>query len=226
MNFSYDTIASLLDLSLDKAIAYKKYVLGGVAGIAIAVVAGVGFNWYWQASQEAAQKDFFELLSAYEVPGDQKWATVEKEYRHAYERNKRAGIGPMFRVYQADALAALGKQDEAISMLEEVIRSIASRELQDFMKLKLALMKLDSKQPAVQKDGLVALKAIAENSNQAANEAGLYYLGYFFFAQNDMAQAKNYWQQLMVKYGMKDQRQQSGLAEQTRGKLKLISADW
>ena len=226
MNFSYDTIASLLDVSLDKALAYKKFVLAGVAGVAIAIAGGIGFNWYWQASQEAAQKDFFELMSSYQAPGDQKWATVEKEYRHAYDRNKRAGIGPMFRVYQADALVALGKQDEAIKVLDEVVRSIASREVQDFMKLKLALMKLDSKQAAVQKDGLVALKAIAENSSHAANEAGLYYLGYFFFAQNDMAQAKNYWQQLMVKYGMKDQRQQSGLAEQTRGKLRLISADW
>ncbi len=226
MNFSYDTIASLLDVSLDKALAHKKIVLAGVAGVVLAIAGGIGFNWYWKATQEAAQKDFFELLRYYDAPGDHKWGTVEKEYGQAYDRNKRAGIGPMFRVYQADALAAQGKQDEAVALIEEVAGSIANREIKDFMKLKLALMKLDSKQAAVQKDGLVSLKAIAENTSHCAHEAGLYYVGYFFFVQNDMQQAKNYWQQLMVKYGMKDQRQQSGFAEQARGKLALISADW
>ncbi len=226
MNFSYDTIASLLDVSLNKALAYKKVIIASVAGIVLAIAGGVGFNWYWTATQEAAQKDFFELLTHYNAPGEHKWVTVEKEYRQAYERNKRAGIGPMFEVYQADALVAQGKHDEAITHVENASHALASRELKDFMQLKLALMKLDSKHAIVQKDGLALLKSIAENSKHYANEAGLYYLGYFYFAQNDTQQAKNYWQQLMVKYGMKEMRQQSGFAEQTRGKLKLISADW
>jgi predicted negative regulator of RcsB-dependent stress response len=226
MNFSYDTIASLLDLSLDKALAYKKMVFGIVAGVTLVATIAVGFTWYWRAKQEAAQKDFFELLSHHGAQGEHKWAIVEKEAAQAYERNKRAGIGPMFKIYQADALAAQGRHDQATAMLEGVVKDFSSRPLQDFMQLKLALMKLDNTKAAEQAEGLEQLKAIAENGEHFANEAGLYYLGYFFFVQKDMQQARNYWQQLMVKYGMKDMRQQSGFAEQTRSKLKLISADW
>ncbi|NDD54330.1 hypothetical protein EBZ39_10715 [bacterium] len=244
MNLSFDTLSSLLDVSFDKALAYKKQIGLGLAAAAAIALGATAFHWYWTWAQEAAQKTFFEVQRYYEAPvgtrktsvinnetveyasAQDKWATVASQYERAYNEHKRAGIGPMFRVYQAEALAVQGKHDEAISMLEGVTRDIASREVQDFVKLNLALMKLDSKEQAMQKEGLNALKAIAEDSNGSAHEAGLYYLGYFHFMQNDLAQAKNYWQQLMVKYGMKDDRNQSGLAELTRGKLKLISADW
>lgn len=244
MHFLSNTLSSAMDLSLDKVLANRKYLLIGLAGVAGIAMAATGFNWYWHSTQESAQKAFFQTLRFYngavtkrdkalitddviEYASEQeKWATVVQQYEKAYEQHKRAGIGPMFRIYQADALVAQGKQDEAIVAVEEVVRDIASREIQEFVKLKLALMKLDSTKQAVQSEGLATLKAIAEDVTGNCHEAGLYYLGYYYFSTNDSAQARNYWQQLMVKYGMKDDRHQSGLAEQARGKLKMISADW
>ena len=73
---------------------------------------------------------------------------------------------------------------------------------------------------------LKKLKAIAQDAEHFANEAGLYYLGYHFWGQKDYANARNYWQQLMVKYGMKESKERSGFAELAKPKLKLISAEW
>ena len=244
MNFSYDTVARLLDVSLDKALAHRKYVLAGFAGVAVMIAAGIGFNWYWVAQQEVAQRELFDMLKYYDVPvhqgaktitsggtlqfgsADEKWSFIAQEFEKAYDRNKRAGIGPVFKLYTVDALIAKGSMDAAREAIQAVVAKVSSRELIDFLKLKLALMKIDDTQAGMQKDGLTELKAVADDSNNFANELGLYYLGEYYLAKNDLEHAKSYWQQLMVKYGMKDMKHQSGLAEQARSKLALISADW
>ena len=244
MSFSYNRFAALLDLSLDKILAQRKHVVTGLVGAAVLVVAGVGFNWYWNGLQESAQKDFIEMTRYFEAPvingvetrtegeslqfgsEQEKWAFIAQAYDKAYSKNKRAGIGPMFKLYQVDALLQLNKRDEAIEALEGAVKATGNREVQDFLKLKLALIKMDSAHQEQQKLGLGALKGIAEDTSSYAHEAALYYVGYYFFAKNDTVQAKNYWQQLMVKYGMQDSKQQSPYAELVRAKLHLISSDW
>jgi hypothetical protein len=244
MQFLHSTFSSMMDMSIDKIFANKKYLAMGLAGVASIALVGSGVVWYRHSTQEAAQKAFSDALKYYnagvgkrtkalETPErieftseEEKWARVVQHYEQAYQRHKNAGIGPMFKVYQADALVSLGQQDEAIKAVEDVVGAIASGEVREFVKLKLALMKLDSKKQAVQAEGLKSLTALAEDVNGYCHEAGLYYLGYYYFTNHDAALAKNYWQQLMVKYGMKDSQHQSGLAEQARGKLKMISADW
>jgi len=237
-------LSSVVNVSLAKVLQNRKNIFISLAGIAGVALMATGYTWYRHSTQEAAQKAFFEALRFYNgavtkrpkalispeaiefTSEEEKWARVVQHYEQAYQRHKGAGIGPMFKVYQADALINLGQHDEAIKALEDVVNNVASVELREFLQLKLALMKIDSTKPTLQADGLKVLTTIASDTASYCHESGLYYLGYYYFAKGDTAQAKNYWQQLMVKYGMKDDTHQSGLAEQVRGKLKMISADW
>jgi tetratricopeptide (TPR) repeat protein len=221
----------------------RNQVIGGVAAVLLLTVGSVGYLYYDSWSQASAHKAFIDAMRYYEAPvsggktvvsdygiqfatEEEKWKKVEDVFKQAYNKHSGTGIASMFKVHQADALSNLGKIDEAIEMLSSAIKKIPSIEVKDFYTLKLALLKLDSAQQSVQQDGLASLKKIVDDTHNFANEAGLYYLGHYFWTLKDYVQAKNYWQQLMVKYGMKDAKEQSGYAEVVRGKLKLISADW
>lgn len=242
MSFSYNSFAAWLDITLDKMLACRRYVVAGLVGIVLLIVGSIGFNWYWHGMQETAQKEFVELARYFEAPvvvgspsrtegeslqfasEQEKWAFIAQAYEKAHNRLKRTGMGPMFKVYEADALLTLGKQDEALAALEVAVRDVKSREVQDFLKLKVALVRLDNAKSA--EAGLTALKTLAADTSSFAHEAALYNLGYYYFTAHDAVQAKNYWQQMMVKYGMQDAKYPSAYAEQVRGKLKLISSDW
>jgi tetratricopeptide (TPR) repeat protein len=243
MEFSFTKVVEWVELGTESAVKNWRYVVLGVAGIFVLILAFLGYGYYNDWVQTSAHKAFVESLRYYDAPvsgratiitngtvefatDEEKWKKVDEVFKSAYQSNKGAGIAPVFRVYQAEALVNLGKIDEAIEMLASAVKAVPSPDLKDFYTLKLALMKMDSLQQPVQQDGLTDLKKIAENEKQFANEAGLYFLGYYFWTQKDFTQAKNYWQQLMVKYGLKETKQSSGFAELVKARLKLISAEW
>jgi len=243
MEFSFTRVIEWVELGAESAVKHWRYLILGVAGVFMLVLAFLGYGYYSDWVQSSAHKAFVESLRYYDasVTGrptvmtngtiefatdEEKWKKVEDVFKSAYQSHKGAGIAPVFRVYQAEALVNLGKINEAIEMLAAAVKSMPSAELKDFYSLKLALMKMDSPQQGMQQEGFADLKKVAENEKHFANEAGLYFLGYYFWTQKDFTQAKNYWQQLMVKYGLKEAKQSSGFAELVKSRLKLISADW
>jgi len=244
VNFSFNAVTEWLDKAAQTAVANRKQVLIGFAGLVGLICLIIGYSYYNHYSQAQAHKAFQDALKYYQAsvaPGartyikddiiefgsdEDKWKKVEEVFKTAYDKHKGAGIGPMFRILQSEALVNLHKIDDAVTLLESAVKALPSHEMRDFYKLKLALVKLESPTETIRKAGFAELKAIAENAAHLANEAGLYYLGLYFWTQKDFAQAKNYWQQLMVKYGMKEARDQSGFTELVKAKLKLISAEW
>jgi hypothetical protein len=243
MSFSYSGIVAWLDNALGAVLGHKKQVLMAITGVIVIAASATGYMFYQSHVQTQAHKAFIEALRYFDAPvkpgqtvitesviefgsDEDKWKKVEEVFRTGYDSYKRSGLSSMFRCYQAEALTHLKKHDEAIQMLAAAIKAMPSEQLKDFYKLKLALLRLDAAQPEVAKEGFAELKKIAETSTNLANEASLYYMGLYFWSQKDYTQAKNYWQQLMVKYGMKEGKDQSGFSELAREKLKLISAEW
>lgn len=244
MRIAYGNVVAWFEKFVENMLKDKKRVAAVIGGIIILSLAFTGFFYYRGWIQTRAHRDFMKALIVFDAPvssssksvtegesisfasGEEKWKKVEEVFRKGYEQNSSAGIAPMYKVMQSDALTQLGKIENAILLLADAVKSIPSRELKDFYELKLALLKFDSKHPATQQEGLKKLKAISQDSQHLANEAGLYYLGYYFWGQKDYANARNYWQQLMVKYGMKESKESSGFASLAKPKLKLISAEW
>jgi len=244
MNFSYSDIVARLDKSVDAVINNKRQALLAIGGVVFVILSIVGYQYYSHRSQVLAHKDFIEALKYLDAPivpsekaifnenamefptQEAKWKKIEEVFRTGYQNHRRSGIASMFRAYQAEALLHLNKVEEALVELDAAVKGMPSDALKDFYRLKLALLKIDMNKPELQKEGFADLKKIAETSTNAANEAGLYYIGLYFWSQKDYAQAKNYWQQLMVKYGLKEGKDQSAFAELAKAKLRLISAEW
>lgn len=243
MDFSYNKVAEFFDNILDGAITHRKQVMLGIVGVVVVVLSIIGYSYYSEQMQASAHKDFIRAMRYYDAPvtgsktvmtddvvefttDAEKWKNVEEVFKKGYQAHRSSGLGSMFHVYQANALARLGEIDQAIEVLNAAIKEIPSKEIRDFYSLTRVLLMLDSKRQAVQEEGFAKLKEIAQDDQNYANESALYYLGSYFWDKKDFGQVKNYWQQFMVKYGLKETKQQSGFAENVRAKLKLISPEW
>ncbi len=242
MEFSFNKISLWAEQLVDTVATHRKQALLGLAGLVVGALMLVGYHFYSNWAQAAAHKDFVVALRYFDAPvttqnvvtddvvefatDEDKWKKVEEVFKAGYQKHRGSGLASMFCAYQAEALTRLGNIDGAIEVLQNAIKIMPSNEMREFYKLKLALVKCDSADARVQQDGFADLKKLAEDQKSLANEAGLYYIGAYFWNQRDYAQAKNYWQQYMVKYGLKDAKFQSGFSEVVKSKLKLISADW
>jgi len=243
MDFSKNHLLGLLDRTIDTLIKRKKEALLGLI-VTIGLIASIiGYTMYRHKVQIQAHATLIASLKVYEasvVPGapskldvklptefgseEEKWNKVQAVFKDAYNDHKGAGIAPYFLTYQAEAFARLGKFDEAVQTMAEALRLMKSPELKAFYQVKLALMKLDSQKH--QQEGLTELKKMATDQQNFAHESALYHMGNYYWYKKDFVQARNYWQQLMIKYGLKDSKLQSGFADLARTKLRLVSAEF
>ncbi|MCF7800109.1 tetratricopeptide repeat protein [Candidatus Babeliales bacterium] len=211
-------------------------IILGIIGLSI------GYYFYQDGLQRRAQKDLVKDVAVLQAPvhtpdmqsedlsldsefftsQEEKWTKVAQNFESDYQKNKGAGIAPMFLAYQAEALINLGKLDSAIQVLKKLISSAPESVVKSFYKVKLALVSIDSGNKDLEKEGVEILKSIGLESQNPAHPMALYYLGqYYWFAKN-FDEAKNYWNQLILKYGKRTERA-SVWAEKAKVYLKLIS---
>ena len=242
MDFSIARITERFNKFIEYLVNNRKQFFIGIGGIIVLTLGMIGYSYYREWSEASAHKAFIEMMRYYDAPVTgkmvatesviefaseaEKWAKVAEVCKTTYNQHRGSDMASMFQAYQAQALASQGNIDEAIALLSSAVNSIPSKEMRDFYSLKLTLMKLDSSKPDVQQAGFAELKKMAENTAAITHEAALYYLGSYFWNLKDFNQAKNYWQQLMVKYGLKEAKQQSGFGELIKSRLKLISPEW
>lgn len=231
-----------IDDVFKKAKMYQQVLI--VAGIGAIVLgsAGFGYIYYKSKVRAAAYKDFMTAIQSYDgvvknkkVSSDypsikqfesetDKWTQTEQIFRQGYQNYKNTELAPAFLAFQAEALLNLGKVDEAISVLKEVVSQVKSEEIKDSYKIKIALINLDKKDEKSQSEALNELISIASNDNSVANEVALYQLGSYFWNQKKYNEAKDYWQRLLVKTTSKSG-QVSVYAGEVREKLGLITAE-
>jgi tetratricopeptide (TPR) repeat protein len=240
-----DTASNAVVMWLENALDYikknRKLVIAGVVGVVVVVSAVTGYWFYRIHVREQAHKAFAQALKYYDgVVGTtpsadthgmffaseiEKWQKTEQVFKEAYENYKSTELAPMFKAYQSEALLNLGKHDEAIAVLSSAVDHIKNAAVKDFYCVKLALMKLDSSNEVERQQGLGALKILADNTQSAAHETALYQLGAYYWSEKKFAEAKNYWQMLLVKYGTRDIKHPSPYAEKVKEKLALLSVE-
>ncbi len=222
-------------------IADSKYTRPVLQGIGLAILLGLGlwgYTAYRRGVDEAAHKAFTEALVYFDAtvrvkPGkdsevtfataEEKWQKVATVFKDAYAKNSSAGIAPVFAAYEAQAYIELGNSVEAEQLLAASVPHIANEALRSYYNVKLALIRLDSDSPATVAQGQKMLEDAAADDSAAAHAMALFELGNWYFIKNDTAQARNYLEQLDLKYGTSSQ-SPSLWAEKGKQKLKLISA--
>lgn len=244
MEHTKNPLVAWLHNAYDYVLKYKKEAIL-IIGICLAFIAlGIGYSFYRSGVQKKAQKSFAHSLKFFDARVNtpeskqedildldselfttekEKWTKVEAEFKKGYQNNKSSGIAPFFLAYQSEALLNLGKLNDAIDVLKNAVKMMDSSSAKTYYEVKLALMKLDSGNSDMINEGLNTLKTISLEEKNSAHAMVLYRLGEHFWYAKNYNEAKNYWNQLILKYG-KTAKQPSWWAQKANQKLKLISS--
>jgi tetratricopeptide (TPR) repeat protein len=231
-----------IDGLFKKTVKYHQTVIVAGLGVVVLGTAFLGYGYYKNKMRASAYKDFMSAIAYYDgvvknkkmssnstsikqfESESDKWQQTEQIFKQGYENYKNTELAPAFLAFRAEALLNLGKVDDAIKVLKDVINQVKSEEIKDTYKLKVALINMDKKDEKAQVEGFNELIKLADNDSSFASEAALYQAGSYFWNQKKYNEAKNYWQRLLVKT-MSKSGQSSVYAAEVREKLALITAE-
>ncbi|HEX2978092.1 MAG TPA: tetratricopeptide repeat protein [Candidatus Babeliales bacterium] len=182
-----------VDFWLTHGERYKNYLMA--AGIALAIIIAGSFYWYtsYTRKQELAVSTLSDIFhdAARAQQNSELWAEVEMAARTGYKQFGSTKSAPYFLALQAESLLQMGRRDESLAMMEEVIKQLNSRSpLYYVYAIKQARMMLDTQDAKMQQNGLAKLELIAQaKDNKQADEA-LYYIGQYYAALGNSVSAK------------------------------------
>jgi hypothetical protein len=181
--------------------------------IALILLAGVGiltYRWYTIRREKAAQTIFFECLEQHSkaMQGDDvQWQTMIGMWHRGYDMNKSSYLAPYFLTHEAEALMHADKKEEALTTMQEALNRMSkSSPLYYAYELKLLLMQWD-----MQGDlNIEKLRTLAYNQHNNFKDAAEYYLGLYYWINNNFDDAGWAWQSLEEPWASlaKDQMQQ------------------
>lgn len=198
-------ISSLFGIKQESSyMKYARALFGIVVGVALLGSAYWGYFSYKTSQEKQAQKILSECIEQFErasYPGSMGslWPSVEMACQLGYEQHSSSSLAPYFLAYEADALLAQKKDNEAIAVMGNMMNLLSSDSpLYDMYATKYALMQLDAADEKTHVDGLNALQALGSKESNKQKDIALYYLGSYYESVNDIAAAKNTWEQLVA----------------------------
>ncbi|MCP3979972.1 MAG: tetratricopeptide repeat protein [bacterium] len=176
------------------------------AGVAAAVVVVVALFFVYQASQQAKARvmlgDGIAKFNEAEQGGFSDTAAIEASWELFDQAAGKAGgsaAGSSARYYRANAAFRLGKQDEAISGLEEVVgASSTPPALRGTARATLASVHADSGEPDKAIEQLQIL--IDDGESGFPPQVALLQLGRLQAAQGDTESARAAWQRILDEF--------------------------
>jgi hypothetical protein len=232
MKFNFGLITVWFEQAVDWALANRVRVLQGLAGVAVLAIGVSVYQYIANQTRMAAHKELMELLRIVDEPvmageGVKAQAEAEKMTRivtmadKKYQEYKSTPLAAAFLAIKADALDAQDKTGEAIAVMRQAVSAMSAVTVKNYYQLKLALMLMDQQDEAAQKEGLDVLRKMSNDPKNSAHDRSLYYLGYHAWINKQYSEAKNYWQQLVVKYG--SERNSLELVEKAKEHLELLA---
>lgn len=200
LNFFYDDIRKTSFLS-------NKYVhivfISIIMGLA-SMGAYMGYTKYRVYKNQEAQKILAVCLEEYAraVSGAvELWPTVEMSCQLGYEQHSNADIAPYFLAIQVEALLHQGKKDAVQPLLDTMMQQMnTSSPLYYLYQTQKALIELDAHDAAIVKKGLDSLHMLAEDKKNNNRDIALYYMGLYYWAKNQIADAQTEWTELVAQF--------------------------
>ncbi len=175
----------------------------------LAISGGYGVYRYSSSLREqraykafAESHDFFEQVLAKDSSANvgesmTLWGEVELAFKSGYAQNSRSSLAPYFLAFQAEALIHQGKLKDAIEVTDRMLGSLKkSSSLFSLYAVKRSLMKLDMPDEISKKEGLEELTNLANSEVNLNRDIALYYLGEYFWANNESKKARITWEYL------------------------------
>lgn len=176
----------------------------------VLVIVGVGFggfytNQYFKdnrqqkailAFNEASAvylKAFSKELEPTNTGANPDWEEVHLAFKLAYQANEKAEFAPFFLVYQAQALAASQKYQEAADLVGQALGKMSvNSPFYDLYVIMQAAMLIDAESST----GLTQLKNVAENSSSDYSAMAQFYLAQYYLSKNQDELAQQIFKQL------------------------------
>jgi hypothetical protein len=181
-------------------VLYIKIALFSIALLIVAAKAFFLYHWYVEYREQSAQKMLAQSLKEYykaaKTNSVEDWDAVAALCKVGYEQHANSYIAPYFLAYQAEALIQQHKLKDALPVLEQVFLIMSEKSPLFFLfKLKYALVHLDI--PQYTQTGLQELIELARNEKNPYHDTALFYLGNYYWVQDQMQEAKKVWQELI-----------------------------
>ncbi len=183
-----------------KQFRYIKEFAIGIILLAVAIFGFLGYRWYVVYREQAAQKVFANYLKEYDkaeqgAPSDLEHAQML--FKLGYQQQSGSRLAPYFLAFQSDTLIKQGKIDEALDVMDTMIKVLPEKApLTALYKTKRALLLLDADDESKQKTGLDALEQLAYSKENQYNDLALFYVGRYYWVTDNLDQAKKAWQEL------------------------------
>ena len=181
---------------------YLKEICIGLGVILLGLGGYFGYRWYVTYREQGAHHalaDYlhdYQLVSQADTPAELQ--RVESLFSLGYTRHKNSSIAPLFLALRSDAQLKEGNDAAALDGLQQAISALPSDSpVVPLFKLKRALILLDSPDDTMQKNGLQELVVLARDKENQYNDMALFYLGRYYWAIDNVADAKKAWQELV-----------------------------
>jgi len=155
----------------------------------------------WVINRErSAQYDFSVLMTEYETTlreKDPQWPVLLEKFEKNYEKHANSSLLPYYLGYKVQILLHQDKKDEALAALNSTISDMVGSPLIALYEMERALIQLDGENNEEQNNGLQALKTLAFDTHNMFRDSAQYYLGNYYWAHDDIDQAREIWQKLV-----------------------------
>ncbi|HTM06618.1 MAG TPA: hypothetical protein VL201_05250, partial [Patescibacteria group bacterium] len=118
------------------------------------------------------------------------------------EIHKSSSLVPYFDLISSNILLKKDAQVEALEVIKNATYAVGNTEIAPLIKLKHALMLLDSNDALTIEEGLKELTALTQDTHSRIHDMALYQLGRYFFAINENEKAKDTWKLLIEQSNM------------------------
>ncbi len=155
----------------------------------------------WVINRErSAQYDFAALMTEFENVSrekDPQWSALLEKFETQYQKHANSSLLPYYLGYKVQILLAEDKKDEALSTLDKMITHLSGSPIIAMYEMERALIQLDVDDVKLHEVGLDALKTLANDKSNMYRDSAQYYLGRYYWAHNQIADAREVWQQLV-----------------------------
>ena len=168
----------------------------------VIIAAAFGYSWYSRRYNGDAQSALSESIELYRRAVREKSSVILNEAERAFAighgKYSSSSVTPFFLSFQAEILSKQGKVGQAIAVMQNSLKKMSKRiPLYGMYAVKLALMKIDSPDPLVVKEGQKSLEIFANDKKNSGRATALYHQGLIAFASADRVLAEKSWNTLI-----------------------------
>jgi hypothetical protein len=199
-------IPALNDIMSRKRLSYGALFF---AVLSILAASFYGYRWYGARQERAAYKDLAESIDAYEristlADAQKELMDSERAFHVGAEAHRSSVLYPFFLAFEADALTRLGKVQEAAVLLDKAVKLMDQKNpLYYLYALKAALVKIDTQDATLKKEGRVSLDSLASMAANPLQDMALYYGGLDAETTGDRTRAISKYKEIII-HGKQD----------------------